>query len=621
MLFFYFVFYSFKQAAQTILVLSILDVGNTAPRILVIPVPNPQAGVLTIPEDTSIETVVATVKTKDSDQGENGYVDCFSISPLFKMKPFDEKSYLVEIAKELDREKLPEINVTVICKDRGKPQLSDSGSFLIKLSDVNDNKPRFTKNIYRANLTENNRRGRHVLFVKANDRDLGMNAKLHYSISMESNEASFLINEQTGEVTAGTVFDRETVTKISFMVKVEDMGNPALTGQASVIINILDKNDQTPYFTSTIEFEIAEDLPSTTVVGKLKGADKDIGKNAKFSFSIPQYKREQEGDQIPFVVFPDGLIRTDRVLKKDVQERYTFPVVITDHGQPSRSSNTTVIVRVIDANDHVPKFIFPSQNNNSVYISSNARIGTIVAVLRAWDEDQGRNGRITYHINGHSNDLPFYIPDPKKGEIVLMSKEKLLKSAIFRLNVSAHDQGIPVHKTTTVISILVDFEEGVLSGRAGDSGNGDGTGQKSGNRGTDIKYIIIAGVVGGITVIISIIIVIIIFLIRRPERNSRPPVPSGVQEQGDERHFDKQLWQSVPIDDISPTRVISEKKLGGDIELNGDTDYPEKPSNGGFNANGSRDIADTYGRKHIEIFQAQPHLYTFKKVSYVQSIG
>ncbi|RUS90952.1 hypothetical protein EGW08_001256, partial [Elysia chlorotica] len=87
---------------------------------------------------------------------------------------------------------------------------------------------------------------------------------------------------------------------------------------------------------------------------------------------------------------------------------------------------------------------------------------------------------------------------------------------------------------------------------------------------------------------------------------------------GDGRHFDKQLWHSVPVDDITPTDT-EEKKLGtGTLRLNGVGDSgrggeDSKSCNGGFSPNS--DLIDPYSKKHAgpEPFQGQPQLYTFKR--------
>ncbi|CAL1547411.1 unnamed protein product, partial [Lymnaea stagnalis] len=534
------------KVSQAVLILKILDVGNTPPRISINPVPNPDGNVLYLSEASPLETVVAHVKTDDRDDGDNGVVDCRSQNPHFKVRRFDGSSYLVDVKEKLDRERQDEHNVTIVCEDRGSPRLAAYGWFIIKLTDVNDNDPVFRTQIYRANLTENNKKGAHVLYVTATDADTGDNAKLHYSISLESAKSSFVIDNLTGEITAGQEFDRETVSQVSFMVMAMDGGKR--TGNASVVVDITDQNDNSPYFTSSLEYQVAEKLPASTEVDTLQADDRDDGQNAEITFLIPDDHFNSNEESVPFIVLPKGLIRTASALNKDKQDVYKFPVMVKDRGHPSRSSTATVTIHVMDSNEFSPVFTFPSRSNNTVRLRSDTPLGTVVAKLNATDDDKvGPNAKLRYTIAAGNIENAFSLKSPSSGEVVLVRDLANLQASFFRLNVTVHDQGIPSRDARAVLTIQVDYTEGHGMSRTRSSGGGNSTTMFGDD---DIKYIIIAGVVGGVTVVVSIIIVTIILRIRRPDNNNRTTGLTGVQEQGDGRHFDKQMWQSVPIDDV-----------------------------------------------------------------------
>lgn len=602
------------QASQAILILSILDIGNTPPRISVNPVPNPDGNILSISEASPIETVVAHVRTDDRDSGLNGIVDCSSVSSHFSVRRFVDNGYLVVLAKELDREAAEEVNVTIVCEDRGTPKLLAYGWFLIKLIDANDNSPVFVRQIYRGNLTENNRKGDRVLTVKAYDKDIGDNAKVRYFFSLDGDEPSFLIDSQTGEITAGQEFDRETVSQVSFVVMAEDGGKRL--GQTSVIVDILDENDNPPYFTSSLEFQVAEELEAGSKVDALEAMDRDDGLNADVEFSMANDNFDKDSPA-PFVVMPGGIIRTASILFKDKQALYRFPVVVKDKGKPPRSSSATVTIHVTDSNDHDPVFIYPSKINNTVRFRLDSPPGSLIARLLATDDDVGRNARLKYSIVAGNHEKVFTIPDPSSGDIRLTNDTEIINSlttGTFRLNVTARDQGIPVRDTHAVLTVHVDYVNGQGMGRT----RLDDGGTTMALNEDDVKYIIIAGIVGGATVIISIIIVTIILLMRRPDNNSRNSGVTGVQEQGDGRHFEKQIWQSVPVEDITPTDT-SGKTTGNTPPKGGDTVrggvLDPKASNGRFSPTPNHELFDPYHRKHApESFQCQPQLYSFKKV-------
>ncbi|XP_025084769.1 LOW QUALITY PROTEIN: protocadherin alpha-6-like [Pomacea canaliculata] len=347
------------QVAQAILILRILDAGNDPPKIEINPVTDRTGSTMTLSEGAEIGLVVAHVQTTDKDQGLNGVVECRSLDESFRVERFEGRGYLVRVAKALDREAKQEHNVTVECQDSGSPPLPATSSFQIRLLDENDNNPRFEKQIYRGNLTEDNKIGEFVLRVTARDMDHGINAMLIYSISLEEQDSMFQIHHETGEITAAAVFDRETLSQVQFMVKAVDEGVPPRTGSASVIIDIVDKNDNAPYFKSSLEFEIPEKLEGGTKVGQLEAGDDDEGRNAEVQFM--ELTTDSRLLQVPFVVLSDGTINTDRMLIKAERETYEMIVVAKDGGNPPLNTTAMVRIRVIDSNDNPPIIEFPNR--------------------------------------------------------------------------------------------------------------------------------------------------------------------------------------------------------------------------------------------------------------------
>ena len=68
----------YHQDSQSVIILTITDVGNTPPKITVRPLVGTGDGMeeVRISEDCSVGTVIAHVKIVDSDTGDNGVVDC-----------------------------------------------------------------------------------------------------------------------------------------------------------------------------------------------------------------------------------------------------------------------------------------------------------------------------------------------------------------------------------------------------------------------------------------------------------------------------------------------------------------------------------------------------------------
>lgn len=80
---------------------------------------------------------------------------------------------------------------------------------------------------------------------------------------------SFNINPSTGVIAPIRQLDYETQNRYDFLVLAIDGGNPALTSQMSVRVNVLDIDDELPRFVESIyEGEILENqITSVTRVG------------------------------------------------------------------------------------------------------------------------------------------------------------------------------------------------------------------------------------------------------------------------------------------------------------------------------------------------------------------
>lgn len=73
-----------------------------------------------------------------------------------------------------------------------------------------------------------------------------------------------------------------------------------------------------------------------------------------------------------------------------------YSVLARDSGSPMLSSMTSVVFRVLDENDHAPKFILPV---SEVQILENQEPSTIYT-FQAVDQDATSNGTVQYQIIG-----------------------------------------------------------------------------------------------------------------------------------------------------------------------------------------------------------------------------
>ena len=71
--------------------------------------------------------------------------------------------------------------------------------------DVNDNRPKFQKEIYTANLKEDSAVGTRILRVIAEDMDTGYNSQIQYRLLPSSNASFLYINRFTGKISRKTL--------------------------------------------------------------------------------------------------------------------------------------------------------------------------------------------------------------------------------------------------------------------------------------------------------------------------------------------------------------------------------------------------------------------------------
>lgn len=73
-------------------------------------------------------------------------------------------------------------HLTVLGRDNGVPPLSASTTVTIYVDDINDNPPRFEREIYDVTISEATPRGTPVVTILATDADSSNNTQLRYSL-------------------------------------------------------------------------------------------------------------------------------------------------------------------------------------------------------------------------------------------------------------------------------------------------------------------------------------------------------------------------------------------------------------------------------------------------------
>ncbi|CAH1774305.1 unnamed protein product [Owenia fusiformis] len=201
----------------------------------------------------------------------------------------------------------------------------------------NINPPVFDATYYTGVVPEESPIGTSIYFeskLNASDGDIGRNAKLKYRF-YEPNRL-FSIDRDSGDIKTAVVIDRESLENdtIDFEVIVEDGASPPMSSKATVIIQIMDINDNSPTFDNPPNRPIHVKLFNSSqieYVTTIHATDPDSGENGRVGYYISA-NTDQEARNL-FTIHPStGIIQVDPSAGKLSWKVYNVWVVATDNG-------------------------------------------------------------------------------------------------------------------------------------------------------------------------------------------------------------------------------------------------------------------------------------------------
>ncbi|XP_040903727.1 protocadherin alpha-8-like [Toxotes jaculatrix] len=369
----------------------------------------------------------------------------------------DGKIPILVLQKSLDREAAKSHSLVLTALDGGKPPKSGEMDILVNVLDVNDNTPIFSKDIYSVMLTENAPIGTTVVQVNATDSDNGQNGEVYYSFGNSVSNKLFKlfdINPLTGEITVKGLIDYEQKDKYEIEIQASDKGFAPLTTEKSVIIQIVDVNDNAPEIEVTsFSNSIPEDSRPGTTVALISVNDMDSGLNGKVICSI--------GENVPFTLSPSlqekmySLV-TKSPLDRERQSHYDLTITAKDAGQPHLSSEKTINVIVSDVNDNSPEF---SLSPYTFYVTEGNNPGAFVFSVKAFDRDENENARISYHIlrdGSEDNKVTSFLNiNSENGDIVALKSFDFETLKTFQFHVVASDSGTPSLSSNVTVNVFI----------------------------------------------------------------------------------------------------------------------------------------------------------------------
>ena len=349
---------------------------------------------VSLPEDTELDFMVTTVRTlypgsarplvqfkivpgnSPSSRGENFRIDSSGQIHLKSTLDYEAtKRYVLII--EANASSIAQVARTVV---------------VVRVKDVNDNKPHFVANPYRVSVPENIKVGSRLLRVFAEDMDDKKNGDVLYKFTEINQRDSkfFAVDQHTGWITTVAELDREVSSSLDLSVRATDRGKATqLSGHTTVHVTVLDVNDSPPKFLSDLfEFSIREDALIGQEVGTLSASDEDL--NSAIYFFI------MSGDpQAKFgIEQKTGKVFVHSTLDRETVAFYKLNVSVSDG---LFTSFATLNVTVLDANDNPPVC---AQSISIVHLSEDVTPGSEVVVVEATDIDAEDDGMLKYSVFG-----------------------------------------------------------------------------------------------------------------------------------------------------------------------------------------------------------------------------
>ncbi|XP_030782164.1 protocadherin-23 [Rhinopithecus roxellana] len=419
-----------RLSNTTIIKVQVTDINDNAPAFL-------PSEAVEIAEDSLPGVIVTHVSVHDVDLN-SAFIFSFAKESNSGTKfAIDQNTGVVVLVKTLDFEEVTEYKLLI--------QISDSvhrteGALVVRVLDVNDNPPVFSRDFYQVTVPESIPVGYSVLIVSATD--LESNENISYRIISSSKE--FSIDPKNGTIfTISPILLLDKISTTQFLVEASDGGNPDLRALTLVEIGIQDMNNYAPEFTvKSYNLSLSEDALIGSTLVTFSNIDHDwthentyveysiISGNLQNNFHVETnfIHSEYPYKQVGYLVLLHSLDR-------EASANHELVILASDSGCPPLSSTAVISIQVLDVNDNPPNF---SNLSYHTHVKESTPLGSHITVVSANDRDTGSHAEIVYYIISGNEKGHFYLEE-NTGVLYLVKPLDYEEMAKFTLTVQASD--------------------------------------------------------------------------------------------------------------------------------------------------------------------------------------
>ncbi|NWR72177.1 CADH8 protein, partial [Centropus bengalensis] len=443
-------------------IIKVQDINDNAPEF----VDGPYHA--TVPEMSVVGTFVTKVTATDADDPVYGNSAklVYSIlegQPYFSIEP--HTAIIKTALPNMDREAKEEYFVVIQAKDMGGHMggLSGTTTVTITLTDVNDNPPKFAQSLYHFSVMEDVALGEPIGRVKANDLDIGENAKSSYDIiegdGMDIFEITTDAQTQDGIIRVRKPLDFET--KKSYTLKVEAVnihidprfisGGP-FKDTATVKIVVEDADEPPVFSPPSYLLEVHENAAINSVIGQVTAHDPDVS-SSPIRFSIDRHTDLERQFNINA---EDGKITLATPLDRETNTWHNITIVATETRNHSQVSRVPVAIKVLDVNDNAPEFA----SEHEAFLCENGKPGQVIQIVSAIDKDDPKNGHYFLYslLPEMANNPNFTIKKNEDNTLSILAKHSGFsrqKQEVYLLPIVISDSGNPPMSSTSTLTIRV----------------------------------------------------------------------------------------------------------------------------------------------------------------------
>ncbi|XP_055001731.1 cadherin-1 [Sorex araneus] len=391
-------------------------------------------------------------------------------SPPVGVFVIERETGWLKVTQPLDRENIANYTLFSHAVSSNGHAIEDPMEIVIKVTDQNDNKPQFIKQVFEGSVTEGALPGTSVMEISATDADDPdtYNAAIAYSILSQDpplpQPKMFSVDKVSGTIRVTTPgLDRESIPTYTLVVQAADLEGEGLTTTATAVITILDSNDNPPTFDpTTYEGSVLENEVNAKVT-TLQVTDADAPNTPAWR---AVYTIINDKEELFFVTTDpetnDGILRTTKGLDYEAKKQYTLYVVVSNEDPfdvQLPTSTATVTVNVQDVNE-APIFVPPEKSQS---VPEDLAVGSEITTYTARDPDIFETQKITYRI---WRDPAHWLEiNPNTGAISTraeMDREntEYVKNSTYEVLIIATDDGSPVATGTgTFLLHLIDVND------------------------------------------------------------------------------------------------------------------------------------------------------------------